>query len=646
MNGMDESTERLSLPLIGSDEEPSRSQQTVELQLLYDRPDISAVPSTDDASAQMSKEASLPERKRPNVVSRLCTWVHRRLTLVLMLLLPSIALLCAIGHYGFFHSLDKTLTQHRRIRQSHVTTISLVLTTVFKACIVGAVALSFAQHLWRNLREEAHTIGRIEQLFSLRSNPFELTRLRASWEAPLLFSMAIFTWLIPLAVIYPPSALTVSFRAYSTNKDLYVPVLYPLNPSSNLSDDIGPANLRLYNVDRSALDHMSMTYTRPNESLFRPAESILISGKILDFPSPAGENSSYTLEFRGPQLECDEKTIDSDDPEKFTKNHSLTPFTINWVPTKNLTITHLQDLRWYPRSGQPWTGNRTVTYMGTANVLTCKPVSVLYSMDVSYLKGVRQIAYTKHDPYPLRPRTSLRFSNQSKQSSTSLGTPDNSDLVLPNLEAWNNQVKQHLDIWTEWSLMITTLRPLEFSCENDEFLSDSARITLRNGTEVSGIYEARDFNLTEQTMNEYIANVTISALTLKIGKNKTQVNVTEYHTTYDFSAPINLILPYALSLAIGIVFVAIGIWSWSQNGTSAFDGGFLQVMATTVGRTQMEDLAIAHQTSNNGDYKSKELMDLRVRYGELVDAEGVGTGLAAFGTIEETKMLRKGWHSG
>lgn len=101
--------------------------------------------------------------------------------------------------------------------------------------MVAAVGLSFAQHLWRCLRQKSLAISRIEQLFCLRSNPFELTRARAAIDVPFLFAMAIFVWLIPIAVIYPPSALTVNSQPYSVTRDLNLPTLFP--PLPELSND-------------------------------------------------------------------------------------------------------------------------------------------------------------------------------------------------------------------------------------------------------------------------------------------------------------------------------------------------------------------------------------------------------------------------
>lgn len=65
-------------------------------------------------------------------------------------------------------------------------------------------------------------------------------------------------------------------------------------------------------------------------------------------------------------------------------------------------------------------------------------------------------------------------------------------------------------------------------------------------------------------------------------------------------------------------------------------------MTTNVGRTKVEDLIMEHYVSHNRDSVPGVLLDLKIRYGELIDENGVGKGVAGFGTEEETRMLRKG----
>jgi hypothetical protein len=76
-------------------------------------------------------------------------------------------------------------------------------------------------------------------------------------------------------------------------------------------------------------------------------------------------------------------------------------------------------------------------------------------------------------------------------------------------------------------------------------------------------------------LNDFLTNVSISALTLDTWRVPYPVNITEYRTTYHFCSPIKLIIPYALSLGFGLLFVGIGIWSLVANGVPATDGGFL-----------------------------------------------------------------------
>ena len=149
----------------------------------------------------------------------------------------------------------------------------------------------------------------------------------------------------------------------------------------------------------------------------------------------------------------------------------------------------------------------------------------------------------------------------------------------------------------------------------------------------------RDLDLSEDMLNEFLTNVSISALNLDTWRVPYPVNITEYRTTYHFSRPINLIVPYALSLAFALVSIGIGIWSLMANGVPATDGGFLQVATATTGRTEMSKLIEKEEKESDEDDVREELLGMRIRYGELVDEGGIGAGLLGFGTHAETRPL-------
>jgi hypothetical protein len=149
-----------------------------------------------------------------------------------------------------------------------------------------------------------------------------------------------------------------------------------------------------------------------------------------------------------------------------------------------------------------------------------------------------------------------------------------------------------------------------------------------------------DLNVTEASLNEILTNITISLMTLDLWTDHINVTTTAYRNTYDFSLKINLILPYALCLAFGLLIVGLGLGSLWHNGVPASDG-FMQVMMATRGRTEMERLVLKENLVGS-EKASQELVGLRVRYGELVSVDAMKEDrIWGFGTVEETVSIRK-----
>lgn len=63
--------------------------------------------------------------------------------------------------------------------------------------------------MWHVFRIKPLKVGLIEELFRLRSNPLSLANPGILRNAPLLFFVATALWIIPIATIYPPGALTI-----------------------------------------------------------------------------------------------------------------------------------------------------------------------------------------------------------------------------------------------------------------------------------------------------------------------------------------------------------------------------------------------------------------------------------------------------
>jgi len=195
------------------------------------------------------------------------------------------------------------------------------------------------------------------------------------------------------------------------------------------------------------------------------------------------------------------------------------------------------------------------------------------------------------------------------------------------------------------------------SCEFDVWLYSDARSNKSEALLKGTVFHTNRFdryasevhyrpesslNLTEVMLNEVLANITISAISLGTWWDMVPVRSTRYRSTYKLSNPLNLILPYSICLTAATVSIAIALWSLRRNRTPAADGGFLQIMLATVGDTQIGRIILEQRVATIDDM-TDELKSLRIRYGELVNeiTMGAGSKRFGFGTVDETMSLRK-----
>jgi hypothetical protein len=89
------------------------------------------------------------------------------------------------------------------IPQAYATTFSLALVTAFRAAVVATDGLCYTQSLWQKLRSELLQVGLIEHLFQIRNNALRLLRPAVIRHTPLLLSIAVLSWPLPVAMVHP-----------------------------------------------------------------------------------------------------------------------------------------------------------------------------------------------------------------------------------------------------------------------------------------------------------------------------------------------------------------------------------------------------------------------------------------------------------
>jgi hypothetical protein len=122
----------------------------------------------------------------------------------------------------------------------------------------------------------------------------------------------------------------------------------------------------------------------------------------------------------------------------------------------------------------------------------------------------------------------------------------------------------------------------------------------------------------------------------------TNATISDTINVYSFSRPLNLILPYFVTLLLAIPFILVGGAALHQNGVSAIDGGFMQILTTTTGSAVI-DKAAAGGCLGGEESLPRELKDLRIRFGEIIDRDEPGRiKRAGFGVESEVTLLKKG----
>jgi hypothetical protein len=143
-----------------------------------------------------------------------------------------------------------------------------------------------------------------------------------------------------------------------------------------------------------------------------------------------------------------------------------------------------------------------------------------------------------------------------------------------------------------------------------------------------------DFSITEDLLNEALANITISSLSLNTHFQMIGGTSTRVFNVYHFNSRLSFYLPCSLCLLFTLPVLVLGLLALQHNGVTAIDGGFVQLLMTTTGRTVTADAA-GTGCMGGEENVPKELKKVRVRFGEMVEGENLLRFEGLVGTDEE-----------
>jgi hypothetical protein len=188
--------------------------------------------------------------------------------------------------------------------------------------------------------------------------------------------------------------------------------------------------------------------------LVNVAQSVITNNQVFDLLAHPGENSTFRLSFRGPQLRCNIsrssgsiplEQITDDITEIFNDSLVGLVFVSEWNSSSlSYSVTQHQIGNYtVQRSSQNVTNYKAIV---ETTEQSCEAVSALYAVEVAFPRGIRTIQHSLSDIKSMPKWKDIHDD----------GTPG-IELVLPPespaLEDWLQRVHAAIPISNEWALL-------------------------------------------------------------------------------------------------------------------------------------------------------------------------------------------------
>ncbi|KAI9844278.1 MAG: hypothetical protein M1837_005688 [Sclerophora amabilis] len=462
------------------------------------------------------------------------------------------------------------------------------------------------------------TASTIDSLFSVLENPLLLRKFMIVRSAPILALFTILCWLIPLAALFPPGALTVASESRTSSSLGMVPTFDPSYVGDGSHKDM--ARLSLGVVELAVMDPsfaptqyrnvpISFNYSAPKIYLERMAKQVLLRQEIPSFGNRCGANCSYTLRFPGPAFDCTASNSTSSAILNALNESTDNQTEISVTTGATSNDTHYDPVPIYIGTADPimsingsnspkftieslsnYTQNSDL-YISSVSTMTCLTHRADYTVTVSFdSRGQQTINRTiNHTNDNLTSTTGeLRFAESGWEGRLPWNAVAREAYTKLNIAAIADALNSVLSGTINYHNAMRS--PLyDTLTVNRTMILDSAL----NGNATGSIFTSADvnLNLSPRIYEQMLENLTISVTTLDNYRVNTTITRTESRNIYTLSKPANLIAPYASSLVLGLAFLVLGAFALQRNGVAASSGGFFQILVTTVASDRLRDAA-------------------------------------------------------
>ncbi|RDW70353.1 hypothetical protein BP5796_08750 [Coleophoma crateriformis] len=431
------------------------------------------------------------------------------------------------------------------------------------------------------------------------------------------------------------------------------------------------------------------------------ATQIMIAGEQLAMPSLCGANCSYIMEFEGPYLDCTETITNKFTTVNMSASDTFPVYSANLMTADKTNFTATTS---FPVAANANIANAMGgTLYSEEHNLTCSPWRAKYVLNNTYENNIQNMQLSTEKIAPLNltgpylvavaesGAAGIPVSNFTAPNSNAFGTtPANWSVdavnwyrdynmytiieamtsplngtyyaplysvgpfndTIPGAPAFNgtisNNITQGGNFYTHNVSWVRDITPGFFAAV--QIFAHPSGGCLVGSSRFSSLYSNFDptgsslsINMTQDGLNSLLLNTTLSIMTgYKLWYSSNNATVTTPHNIYSFSRPVNLLLPYFLSLGVAVPFLILGTVALLKNGVSATDGGFLQLLTTCTGSEILKKKA-AGGCLGGMESVPEGLLETKIQFGELVLDEQTGpVRRAGFGVPSEVTELQKG----
>ncbi|OGM49451.1 hypothetical protein ABOM_001699 [Aspergillus bombycis] len=558
----------------------------------------------------------------------------------------SLALALAITHVVVFRYLDGKFEDDPNIpSQTYVTAASTIVANVISFCIRICLAAAFTQYFWHLVRISPMRLETLEFLYTMRGSPmsfFSLTVLQKGW---LLAIITMVLWAVPVAMSFPSSSMTVRSmtrthevsqtqvpgmnlsETWDGNTTAITDKALALFVPNNWRDRNDTDYVEVLRADQFSLVNMGIEI---KPVIYQLATDTIVNGGPKTMSSPCGLNCSYELSFDGPYLSCNSTDVEKVSPPYNVSSVWLSALESNWTetPGANPRVIPLKSFQMKNAEVYDWVRNDsagTAQFEYVSHVLTCRPRRAKYHVVQRFGNGEQSSTVTISDVRNLVEMDEKFYFSKNNMTQAVVDTIRDRN-IMTLIMAMTKGISGKV-----WAMVygVDSLEPISqealtgSTVVKDNILVQSTR--LFNG--YSDTWEGTLttwyslFTVNEEILNSMLANITLSAINhFQLWPTLTNVTRQDLRTQYVWSRPLNLLLPYFLSLGVALPLAALGYWSLRKNGVPATDNGFLQVVMSTRGNHKLDQLAMGGCLGGNHN-ESAELKNLEVQFGELVQPD-------------------------